>query len=51
MLTIKVIKNNKVIQQYSTDKSIANIWYAYRKQYNNIGLIKEDCFNYTLYIN
>lgn len=51
MNSITVIKNNKIIQQFDTDKSIANIWYAYRKQYNNIGLVKENCFTYIIYIN
>ena len=51
MQTIKVIKNNKVIQQYNTDKSIANIWYTYRKQYNNVEIIKENCFSFIVHIN
>ena len=51
MYNVTVIKNNKIIQQFNTDKSIADIWYAYRKQYNNIGLQANNKFSFTIYIN
>lgn len=51
MNSITVIKNNKIIQQFNTDKSIADIWCAYRKLYNNIGLQANNKFSFTIYIN